>query len=155
MNQTIFDDQLAVAALEAECSWDMLNKGVCRTFEYGGKTWTTIGGWWKPNEPDQMGGHCWEVVPAAQYTGQSIPWDSSLPDRFLDQPAGAQVPDPHGQVMVILPHRLEVMTTACQKPRQPIEAAGGPEGPVVPPPSPQPEPVPATRKPKEQLSLFG
>lgn len=157
MKPTICDDELTALALGAECSRDLLEKGICRTFAHAGKTWTTIGGWWKPSQPDRLGGHCWEVVPAEQYPGEVIPWREELPAGVLSRPGGLLLEGQDGRQVVVTSNRLEVMTAAC---RDPVPAAVdqnavGRIQPEASPPPPRPEPIAAVKpNSKGQLSLF-
>lgn len=157
MKPTLYDDELTALALSAECSRDILDKGLCRTFPHAGKTWTTIGAWWKPNLPDQLGGHCWEVVPAEQYPGEAIHWQEDLPAGVLAQPAGLLLKSQDGQPVVVTANRLEVMTATC---RNPLPAAADsknaePDMPAPSPAPPPPETAPSKPNRKGQLSFFG
>jgi len=157
MKPTLYDDDLTALAMGAECSRDILEKGVCRTFRHAGKAWTTIGGWWKPNDADQLGGHCWEVVPMEQYPGDPIPWHAALPAGILAQPAGLLLEGQDGRQIVVTSNRLEVMTTVCRirVPTPETQTEAGLSSPDASPPPPLAEPADMKPNAKGQIRLFG
>jgi hypothetical protein len=98
----VYDTQLVEIAWEADSTTAIIERGVCKTFHHEGRIWTTISGWWRPNEPEKMGARCLEVLPVARFSDASTPWSPSLPASICEQLFGLQVSDQNGQKVVIL-----------------------------------------------------